>query len=131
MTLTEALDTLFRAGRIKSAWLPGMRVLPHGSYYRGGIVWRSDGRAVCDVIDADGDEYRVGGPHPDTSDPLTVMGLLLLAREALVEHDFVVVFDGIAWAAPPRGRQVSIYGPTEKDAIIAALVAAAQEVARG
>lgn len=65
--MTDPHD-LARAMVALLGWRPlvGMVVLP-GRSHRGGIIWRTDGHAVCDIIDADGNEYRVGGPLPDLS----------------------------------------------------------------
>lgn len=115
-----ALRALVEAGRLRSAWLPGMsdeegrRVLSVDSRMRVPVAWAkasqlgivSEPGAVAWCAD------RWSFANPDTDDPLTVMGLRLLAREAWLPGD-------------PIG-----YGATEAEAIVAALETAA-DVTRG
>ena len=125
MTLTDALDTLVRAGRIKSAWLPGMRAV-HETEPTTRLQYAHEGVRA----------KSLGYTH-DTNDPLTVQGLLLLAREAYSDPMLHVTpwttHDGrdvmVVWARldGDSGFDGVADGPTEKDAIIAALVAAARE----
>jgi len=150
MTITEALDTLVRAGRIKSAWLPGMR----DEFGRRVVesmatpIWLCDGVGPWGAVYTSHDAYAPP-EEPDTSDPLTVMGLLLLAREAYRDGTLaprcrkrlVAGLPGGCWTDGPwdvvstsEHVTIGLHGTladTEADAIIAALVAAAREVAGG
>lgn len=128
----NALRDLVDLGVLRSAWLPGMRARPRAGCHRGGIVWRTDGRAVCDLIDGDGNEARVGGPTVDTSDPVTALALLLLAREAWDEPTMSVQFTNGEWWCGSAFATERGHGATEVDAVIAALEArvAALRVAR-
>ena len=89
LTLDDALRRLEEAGAIRSRWLPGMQAV-----FRDGGTERYE--------DGDG-RWAYGDRALDTTDPLTVQGLLLLAREA---------FDGPAWVAPTGERQWDSEGAT-------------------
>ena len=117
----DALRALVAAGRITSAWVPGMRASEPG---------REQGARVCRDDDRMGTLARFlhPGALPDTDDPLTVFGLLLLAREAWDSDRLCVLHDGTETVKPWRtwlpGDPIA-YGATEAEAIVAALEAAA------
>jgi len=130
MDLNEALDRLERAGKVKSRWLPGMldaagmRVFVVGSCPVG--VEDGDTRVRPNV------QALRHNARYDLSDPLTVMGLLLLAREAwggdvVARHVGTLATGEPEWAACDFMEINSLYGfRSEAEAIIAALVAAAE-----
>jgi hypothetical protein len=144
LTLTEALDTLVRAGRVKSAWLDGMAAsIRFRDHPCGGI--ENDRMRVRVRIDGDGGPdlsefhwmripYSEHDPRHDTSDPITVMGLLLLAREAWGEPGLYCrpTIGRAGWIVMHTDKPIHDWrGDTEAGAIISALVAAAREVAGG
>ena len=127
MTLTEALDALEKAGRIKSRWLPGMLA----------ERWSGPCHGTRRCIDSD---WRNGFPgsdwSPDLSDPMTALGMLLLAREAWGDPSLALccIDEAIPseWAWTDNGLSpaaaVDLHGewPTESEAITAAIIAAAE-----
>jgi hypothetical protein len=148
----EALAKLVAAGRVRGAWLPGMMVADGGGlrvlrlpthaptgrgcgYIEGdtGEVYPCDGYVPCPVCEPE----NFAGRAPDLSDPLTVQGLVLLAREAwgvgsMVYHPtdgairawrFVTFAHGADWLTPAR---LLGEGHTEAEAAIAAIEAAAE-----
>ena len=123
----DALRALVAAGRIKSAWVPGMRAIEPGRE-RGARTCRDDDRMGTLA------RFLYHGALPDPDDPLTVFGLLLLAREAWGEPGlYVGTADGwyvtVPDSAAPWGGRV-LTGATEAEAIVAALEAAV-EAGRG
>lgn len=94
MTLTEALHRLHRAGKIRSPWLPGMKLV--GAYADYPARVHAFGERPFDTEDVVAEEplrwwvepeTRDGGPYkgpylPDLTDPATVGCLAALAREA-------------------------------------------------
>lgn len=145
----DAVRELVRLGALRSAWVPGMAATGDGWF---------DVARICNV-DSDGEptlwEYRGycrgpwtshtpgdetpwdeshSDPRPDTDDPLTVFGLLLLAREACGD-DCLVTFcidygpGGVLWDARFTSTGKPAHEPmvaTEKEAIVAALEAAVE-----
>jgi hypothetical protein len=124
----EALAKLVAAGRLRSAWVPGMldtgcdRVL---------AVDPRDGLRVRYTADA-WFSLHGGVYEPDLDDPLTVQGLVLLAREAwgvpLVVRWVGVFADGSReWAISDLPSNETRYGHhSEAEAAVAALEAAAE-----
>ena len=126
MTLTEALAALEAAGKIWSRWLPGMmdaagrRFIEHADCSEAAWLWVAD----------DGCEWSpIEGAAPNTSNPLTVMGLLLLAREAWAYPLVVEYEEQYGWRMWHDRDAVWVCGEhswaaTEAAAIEAALIAA-------
>jgi hypothetical protein len=151
----EALAKLVAAGRIKSAWLPGMKtaagarviVAPYRDRAENagcgfvevveGEFYGCDGYEVCPVCEPD--HFDASAVTPDLSDPLTVQGLVLLAREAWGEP-LLHVSPSSQWKAGAHvwiawtysdAEKVSCWrevarGITEAEAAVAALEAAAE-----
>jgi hypothetical protein len=126
MTLDDALRTLEEAGRIRSRWLRGMS----GVDINGLSLVVSNSRTEAEMAGIFGYPFTV-----DLSDPLTVQGLLLLAREAWGDPTLTTMRERLGWRvycwpATPRElyEDAGSYSPAEAEAIVAALVAAAEGV---
>lgn len=146
MSPAEALARLVAGGKIKSAWAPGMRCWnPAGeTYFR--VIDGPDHRGwflICFETGNRGSRTAdLTGCPPDLTDPLTVRGLLLLAREAWGIEGLCVrrrsagewwVWEDSDQRNAPfhclqdrNGRAYPAVGPTEAAAIIIALHAAAE-----
>lgn len=130
MTAAEALRVLHERGRIRSPWLPGMRLIagPLDSYRwtETGWLWASGARSPAD-LDMHGE--------PDLTDPATVGCLLALLREAVgpwtpegragatieqSRHGWHV------WVQTGPGARDQYQAWTEGGAIAAALIALAE-----
>ncbi len=125
MTLTEALQRLHEAGKIKDAWLPGMRVLHPGGLESAGSMERHDiplraydeneepaiaGDPWSIVEGYDGSCSPKQGPEwtPDLTDPATLGCLLALVREASGDP----VAYTVPWSHGPGGfRWVVMFDP--------------------
>lgn len=124
----DALRALVAAGRIKSAWLRGMESMSRHRAMRvsddGWVAFRADAFHAEEPVRFD----------PRTDDPLTVFGLLLLAREAWGSSGVWCEpeFDLLRWRCWSYGpgflRNVA-HGATEAEAIVAALEAAVERAA--
>jgi hypothetical protein len=150
MTLVEALTALQLAGRIRSAWLPGMRLV--GKYAEYPVRVTAFGERPFDTDDVAAEEplrwwveseARDGGPYkgpylPDLADPATVGCFAALAREAWADpllrtiRQFVNVGDepslcrwkvvrGSGWWMSSAGHHA-----TEPEAWVAAIIAVAE-----
>ena len=127
MTLTEALATLHRAGRIERAWLAGMLATTD-----------RDGSVRC-VTAFDWSDDVPGDYEPDLTDPATVGCLLALLREASGDPRLSVVADaegGDTWEVVKPDHEWGFLdafpgnpcrGSTEGAAIAAALIALAEQ----
>lgn len=138
MTLTEALRALHQQRRIRSPWLPGMvAVSAEGTPCRVAVLHGSGGGAVIPGWSTGTLPVGVAfltGATPDLTDPATVGCLLALLREAsgevvCVQHRRVpssvdpwVVTGPTSTPQPPWQ---GVAGPTEGEAIAAALIALA------
>jgi len=132
VTLVEALAALEAAGRIRSRWLPGMmdssgdRVLAVGG----------SGVTIDRIVRDGHDHEREGAADmfpPDPYDPLTTMGMLLLAREAmgdplLVTAPFRADNSRVLWMTQSWSARYSDNAPTERAAIEAAIIATAERL---
>lgn len=123
----DALQRLHEAGRIRSPWLAGTDYRYSDPSGNGGIVGCVD---VVSGVAVDMEDHKPipVGSVPNTSDPLTVMGLLLLLREA---EDLPCVYVGNdcdGWYVDGIDS-VNGFGEkrfaTEREAIVAALEAVA------
>ena len=126
MTLDDALRTLEEAGRIRSRWLRGMS----GVDINGLSLVVSNSRTEAEMAGIFGYPFTV-----DLADPLTVQGILLLAREAWGDPTLTTMRERLGWRvycwpATPRElyEDAGSYSPAEAEAIVAALVAAAEGV---
>ncbi|MHC4895119.1 MAG: hypothetical protein ACYTFV_17605 [Planctomycetota bacterium] len=153
LTLDDALRKLEESGAIRSRWLPGMAVAVAGSpvryrWLRAPQRYPGGGHFGVAVITRDkhGDECNTGAtlaPLPelvhDTTDPLTVQGLLLLLREAMGDesmyaHPYRHDTEWKAWTVSGWKRSMEFRSAfdgsakTERAAIEAALVACAERL---
>ena len=118
----DALRALVAAGRLKSAWVPGMRGLwsdGHGSTYRPRVEDCAGSKPWMDRPNA----------RPDTDDPLTVFGLLLLLEEAIADR-VGVNLDSRGWFVYAYSADKNIARATTRaEAIVAALETAVERAA--
>jgi hypothetical protein len=116
VTLREALEALYRAGRIAHMTRRGMTFHAGASY---------------SYIATSEREYPPTGTEPDTSDPATVGYLAALAREASGDAYMYADVDfprgGPRWLVHDSDGRCWAAGPTKGGAWAAALVALAQE----
>lgn len=119
----DAVRELVRLGALRSAWLPGMRGLWSDT------VGRSYAPRAEDHFTHSPWMNRPSA-RPDTDDPLTVFGLLLLAREAWNEPEMSVQTDCGEWWCGSAFTTDRGFGTTEAEAVVAALEAAV-EASRG
>ena len=127
MTPAESLSRLAAAGRIRSAWLPGM-LFPNGDRV---LAWEG---GQFTLYPARVDPYaQIPGPADPATDPATTGCLLALLREA---SGFPLAYvaptrHGEGWCVTyePLHPIDHIVHPTEHAAIVAALVSVAGRVA--
>lgn len=136
MTLPEALSRLAAAGRIRSAWLPGMSDTS-GNVYQ----WRHENRQVeaCAENSEGAAQWTEPGADDPSNDPATTGCLLALLREAMRDPsvylapnaESMIRPDGTSplwFAYTGRGKGPIGVGPTEYAAVVAALDAAAERL---
>jgi hypothetical protein len=143
-SLTEALAVLHRAGRIRTPWLGGMRIV--GKYPEYPIRIHDFGERVLDAEDMVSPDQpwrwwsepqtSNGGPCPgpyvpDLADPATRGCLAALAREAVGDPTLTVetvltAARGIVWMASTPRAILGPERPTEGEAWAAVLIAAAE-----
>lgn len=128
MTLTDALRVLHEAGEIASPWMAGMATLDEDRIL---CSDHADGLVFVDLGTAREWVDPAGLGQPDPTDPATKGCLLALLREA--------TGDPTMFVSPPSSGSEDWWvrwshpfstGPTDGDAIAAALIARAEEVQR-
>lgn len=140
--LTRALDALQRAGRIKSAWLPGMRSENGYRCIADDESWSHPPNAT-NTADSGGTNSGASSNcrlyTPDLTDTATIFCLLALLRESCAATGAATVtvepddrlspgtgWDCYAWWPGARSELIAT-GPSEAAAIAAAVIAAADE----
>ena len=134
MTPTEALTSLVAAGRIKSAWIPGMLSTNGYRCISPDESWSHppDGSGTADSGGTSMGAWSNCRLYtPDFTDPATLGCLLALVREAWGDPTLSIAWAGGSWyVVQPIRRGVealkAISTDTEATAITAALVAAAE-----
>jgi hypothetical protein len=125
MTLPEALQQLQAAGKIKRAWISGMKDTAGLRVVRDGRWHPCDGNVITDW-DAPG--WR--DLEPDLTDPATLGCLLALVREASGDRLLHVAYQTDAghewWVVVDMDDNCMYGGETEGAAIAAALIALAE-----